>query len=146
MLYETKTPFVRKGEKGHSITYRHLKIFLIRQHDPDHYKVQVSRYSQEKDRMERVRFDAQDRKELDSLPLGRSDLAIESMLEKVCRKLSLEEPDRKTLKGCIQRTLHQENKKAQPYSAPAHITSEQSRDEDRDYFRRMLHNSTRHDE
>ena len=146
LFYENKSPVVKRGEKGHSIKYRGIQLFLLKsRRDSKHYKVQVSRYSYAKDRMERIEFNESDRQELDRMPLGSSDLAIESMLEKICKKVSLDTEDIDALRSCIQRLLDPPADNGHPHYHSHHWTPEESRRQDRAFYRDMLNNSTRKD-
>lgn len=144
LFYENKSPVVKRGEKGHSIKYRDIQVFLLRSdRDSKRYKVHVSKYSYVKDRMERIEFNDSDRDELDRLPLGSSDLAIESMLEKICKKVSLDGNDIDALRSCIQRLLDPPAEDNRPHYPSHHLTPEESHRQDRAFYRDMLNRYTK---
>lgn len=144
MFYENKSPIIKKGEKGHSIKYRDIQLFLLRSdRDSKRYKVHVSKYSYTKDRMGRIEFNDSDRDELDRLPLGSSDLAIESMLEKICKRVRLQAEDIDVLRSSIKRLLDPPADNDHPHYPSHHLTPEESRRQDREYFRDMLKRYTK---
>ena len=142
-MYISDKPVIQTRQKGVTIHFKDVTLYLLRSaEDSRKYNVNISQFNYEKNRHELIQFSEQEKKELRKLNLADSGLALDALIDKMTRYLTIKDDDLSTLRGCIQRAVSPNDTKHK--GTPFYPSeTENSRKADREFYRDWLKSTTR---